>query len=255
MFTPTGGSTVTLVTVSASQVTSAPANTWVNLALNLPHYTPVLSSVADNASHVDTSLSDAASVSSADAAPQPSADAAPLPSADHHVTVDTQGVFVGTAGVNETVDLNLNPVSYFKETTAHIQGAKGGAIDTLHLTGDHQILDLTSLTGQTAAAKISGIEVIDLGGHANNLKLSLTDVLNLGEQDLFQKDGHQQLMVKGSNGDTVDLSNAHIAGVADGQWQAEGTAVVGGVTYNVYEHSGAHTELLVQQGVQIALHN
>jgi hypothetical protein len=33
-----------------------------------------------------------------------------------------------------------------------------------------------------------------------------------------------------------------------------GTAEVGGVTYNVYEHSGAHAELLVQQGVQIALH-
>ena len=63
------------------------------------------------------------------------------------------------------------------------------------------------------------------------------------------------MMVNGSDGDTVDLSNAHIAGVADGQWQQEGTAVVGGVTYNVYEHSGAHTELLVQQGVQVALHN
>jgi hypothetical protein len=125
----------------------------------------------------------------------------------------------------------------------------------LHLTGDHQILDLTALTGKTAAAKISGIEVIDLGGHANHLNLSLTDVLNLGEEDLFQNDGKQQMMVKGSDGDTVDLSNAHIAGVADGQWQAEGTAQVGGVVYNVYEHSGAHTELLVQQGVQIALHN
>jgi hypothetical protein len=75
-------------------------------------------------------------------------------------------------------------------------------------------------------------------------------VLNLGEQDLFQKDGKQQLMVNGSNGDTVDLSNTHIAGVTDGQWQQEGTTVVGGVTYNVYEHSGAHTELLVQQCVR-----
>ena len=79
-------------------------------------------------------------------------------------------------------------------------------------------------------------------------------MLNLGEQDLFQKDGKQQLMVNGSNGDSVDLSNAHIAGVADGHWMQGGTAQVGGVTYNVYEHSGAHAELLVQQGVQIALH-
>jgi hypothetical protein len=180
-----------------------------------------------------------------------------------HATVGEHDAFHGTSG-HDTVDLNADPTSYFKESTAHIEGSTAhpvdasgavSAVNTLHLTGDHHVLDLSALTGQTSAAKISGIEVFDLGGHANNLKVSLTDVLNLGETDLFQKDGHQQLMVKGSDGDTVDLSNAHIAGVADGQWQAEGTTVVGGVTYNVYEHSGAHTELLVQQGVQVALHN
>jgi hypothetical protein len=165
------------------------------------------------------------------------------------------------------VDLSADSSSYFKETTAHIEGstvhpaaaAADGvrtqpSVNTLHLTGDHQILDLTSLTGQTAAAKVSGIEVIDLGGHHNTLKLSLVDVLNLGETDLFQKDGKQQMMVKGKEGDEVDLSNSHVAGVADGEWQAHGTAQVGGVTYNVYEHSGAHTELLIQQGVQIVVH-
>jgi large repetitive protein len=137
----------------------------------------------------------------------------------HHTAVGDHDAFVGKASNgNETVDLNADAGTYFKASTAHIEGAKNGAIDTLHLTGDHQVLDLSALTGQTSAAKISGIEVFDLGGHANNLKVSLTDVLNLGETDLFQKDGHQQLMVKGSDGDTVDLSNAHIAGVADGQW-------------------------------------
>ena len=175
--------------------------------------------------------------------------------ANHHTVVGEHDAFVGKlANGNETVDLNADPVSYFKESTAHIQGAGGTAIDTLHLTGDHQVLDLTSLTGQTAAAKISGIEVVDLGGQHNTLKLSLIDVLNLGETDLFQKDGKQQMMVQGKDGDTVDLSNAHIAGLADGEWAAHGTTQVGGVTYNVYEHSGAHTELLVQQGVQIVVH-
>ena len=86
------------------------------------------------------------------------------------------------------------------------------------------------------------------------MKLSLTDVLNLGETDLFQKDGKQQMMVNGSNGDTVDLSNAHVAGLAEGEWQQHGTTQVGGVTYNVYEYSGVQAELLVQQGVQIATH-
>jgi large repetitive protein len=172
-----------------------------------------------------------------------------------HVAVGEHDAFVGhAANGNETVDLNADPSSYFKESTAHIEGAKGGAIDTLHLMGDHEILDLTSLTGKTSAAKISGIEVIDLGGQHNTLKLSLTDVLNLGETDLFQQDGKQQMMVQGKEGDVVDLSNSHIAGLAEGEWEQHGTTQVGGVTYNVYEHSGAHTELLVQQGVQIAVH-
>jgi hypothetical protein len=63
------------------------------------------------------------------------------------------------------------------------------------------------------------------------------------------------MMVIGSKGDTLDLSNAHIAGVADGQWQQQGAEQVAGVTYDVYEHSGAHVELLVQQGMQITLHS
>jgi len=88
----------------------------------------------------------------------------------------------------------------------------------------------------------------------NTLNLSLVDVLNLGETDLFQHDGKQQMMVNGKDGDTVDLSNSHIAGLAEGEWEQHGTTQVGGVTYNVYEHSGAHTELLVHQGVQIVVH-
>jgi len=174
---------------------------------------------------------------------------------NHHTVVGEHDAFVGKAvNGNETVDLNADPTSYFKETTAHIEGAKHGVIDTLHLLGDHEVLDLTSLTGKTAAAKISGIEVVDLGGQHNTLKLSLLDVLNLGEIDLFQEDGKQQMMVQGKQGDTVDLSNTHVAGLADGEWAGHGATQVGGVTYNVYEHSGAHTELLVQEGVQIVVH-
>ncbi|SAL67904.1 hemolysin-type calcium-binding region [Caballeronia udeis] len=186
-----------------------------------------------------------------DDAAQASVLAEPTPATSHHTTLGEHDAFKGTTG-DETVDLNANPASYFKETTAHIEG--GAGIDTLHLMGDHQILDLTSLTGKTASAAVSGIEVIDLGGHANSLKLSLVDVLNLGEMDLFQTDGKQQMMVNGSNGDNVALSNTHIAGISEGEWDQHGTALVGGMMYNVYEHSGAHTELLVQQGVLTTLH-
>ena len=113
-----------------------------------------------------------------------------------------------------------------------------GRADTIAFTGDHQILDLSALTGKTAAAKISGVEVFDLGGHQNTLKVSLLDVLNLGEKDLFVKDGEQQVVVKGGAGDKVDLSNTHVAGVADGQWEQHGNAQVGGVTYAVYRAFG-----------------
>jgi hypothetical protein len=216
--------------------------TWYDLSIQ-----PTLYSSTLHVSAADATGSDQAQVASATHSDPTDA--------SHHTVVGDTDTFVGTvANGNETVDLNVDPTAYFKQATAHIEGAKGGAIDTLHLTGDHQILDLTSLTGQTAAAKISGIEAVDLGGQHNTLKLSLVDVLNLGETDLFMKDGKQQMMVNGKEGDEVDLSNSHIAGLADGEWQAHGTAEVGGVTYNVYEHSGAHTELLVQQGVQIVVH-
>jgi hypothetical protein len=153
-----------------------------------------------------------------------------------------------------TMDLAGDPAAYFKEGSAHVQGTALG-VDTLHLAGDHQVLDLTSLSGKTVAAKISGIEVIDLGGQHNTLKLSLVDVLNLGQQDLFRNDGKQQMMVSGKTGDSVDLSNIPVAGIAGGEWEQHGSALVGGASYNVYEHSGAHIELLVQQGVLTALHN
>ncbi len=170
----------------------------------------------------------------------------------HHVALGEHDAFTATTS-HATIDLNVDPAAYFAQATAHIQGASGAA-NTVHLTGDHQVLDLTSLSGHTAASKISGVEAVDLGGAHNTLKLSLSDVLNLGQSDMFEQDGHIQMLVKGSNGDSVDLSNAHIAGITNGQWTQEGASVIGGVTYNVYEHSGAHAELLVQQGVQIALH-
>jgi hypothetical protein len=177
--------------------------------------------------------------------------ATPVPSV-HAATVGEHDSFTGIAGY-DTVDLNADP-SYFAAGNDHIHGT-AGSVNVLHLLGDDQILDLTSLTGKTSAAKLSGVEVFDLGGHSNTLKLSLVDVLNLGEMDLFQTDGKQQLMVSGHAGDAVDLSNSHVAGLCDGQWEQHATAEVGGVVYNVFEHSGAHTELLVQQGMQVALHN
>jgi hypothetical protein len=127
-------------------------------------------------------------------------------------------------------------------------------IDTITVAGDHQTLDLTSLTGKTIGSVVTAIDKIDLGGQANTLKIAMIDVLNLGEVDLFRADGKQQFMVNGKNGDAVNLSNTHVAGIDDGAWDHQGDTKIGGKVYEVYEHSTANLELLVQQGVQLTLH-
>ena len=135
---------------------------------------------------------------------------------------------------------------------AHIHG--GAGLNTVSIANDHQLLDLTSLTGKTAGSTIMGIDTIDLGGQHNTLKIAMIDVLNLGETDLFRIDGKQQLMVNGKAGDSVKLSNTLVAGIADGEWEQQAETKVGGTTYDVYEHSTAHVELMVQQGVQLTMH-
>jgi large repetitive protein len=169
------------------------------------------------------------------------------------VVVGEHGSFVAASDAGDTViTLNADASTYFKSATAHIEGGHG--VDTLQIGGDHNVLDLTSVSGMTSASKLSNVEVIDLHNAQNTLKLSLVDVLNLGEADLFVKDGAQQLMVKGSVSDSVDLSNSHVGNQAYGEWHRAADVHVGVETYAVYEHSASHVELLVQQGIQVALH-
>lgn len=121
-------------------------------------------------------------------------------------------------------------------------------IDTLQLTGKDQILDLNVLS-----SKIESIEVFDITGSGDNtLKLDLTTLLQHGEKDLFIEDGKTQLMVKGNEGDVVQLKDILPEGSDISEWQhQEGTVTVAGVEYNVYSHDDA--ELLVQQGVKTEL--
>jgi hypothetical protein len=137
------------------------------------------------------------------------------------------------------------------DRSTHIHG--GAGVNTIAIADDHQVLDLTSLTGKTTASMVMGIEKIDLGGQHNTLKIAMIDVLNLGETDLFREDGKQQLMVNGKAGDSVKLSNTRVAGIADGNWEQQAETKIGGVTYDVYEHSTAHVELMVQSGIQLTM--
>ncbi|WP_445177495.1 Ig-like domain-containing protein [Pseudomonas sp. McL0111] len=134
-------------------------------------------------------------------------------------------------------------VALLDDSNSQVIGTDGH--DTLMLTGTDQVLDLTNIAG-----KLESIEVIDISGTGNNtLNLSLGDVLEQGQTSLFTGDDTVQMMVKGNVGDVVNLDDLLSDSSDPGNWANQGTATVGGVTYDVFSHSTVDAELLVQQGV------
>jgi hypothetical protein len=154
---------------------------------------------------------------------------------------DDQAIASALNGNPDTV-FGLQGIEYSAGVLDDINSVRG--LDVLKLTGSGLVLDLANL-----GENFSSIEVVDLTGAGNNtLKLSLNDVLNQGDVDLFHESGKSQMMVKGDAGDVVDL--AGLMGDADpGEWSVQGQVSLDGVIYEVYQHSSQEAELLVQQGV------
>ena len=74
---------------------------------------------------------------------------------------------------------------------------------------------------------------MDLTGTGNNtLKLSLNDVLDMSEANLFATTGRHQLMVTGDAGDTVQLAGAS-------SWTKSGTLDYAGGSYDAWNHNNA----------------
>ncbi|MEN4769355.1 Ig-like domain-containing protein [Duffyella gerundensis] len=93
---------------------------------------------------------------------------------------------------------------------------------------------------------------VDLNGHGSTtLTVTAGDVLAFGEKDLFIADGRTQLMINGDASDVVNLDE--LLGESQDWSQLTGTMTVGGVEYNVWQHSGEDAELLIQSGVQTQL--
>jgi hypothetical protein len=178
---------------------------------------------------------------------------APVLKSVMHDSVATDHSDAASVTGHETLGQNVDSAFLSHPVSAQSAVASDDT-HVLHPTSDHAVLDLSALAAPLAASKGATGDTGNPADHHVALKLSLVDVLGMGERDLFVKDGKQQLMINGKEGDTVELSNSHVAGLADGEWHENGTAQVSGVTYNVYEHSGVHAELLVQQGAQIELH-
>lgn len=146
-------------------------------------------------------------------------------------------------------DSSSHNVSNVDDLASHAIIGSEADIDTLNLTGKEQLLDLTENPDD-----VKSIEIIDLTGTGDNtLRIDLNALMQHGEKDLFIEDGKTQMVVKGNQGDRVQLADILPAGSDISEWQyMEGTVTVAGVEYQVYSH-GDDAELLVQQGVKTEL--
>ncbi|MBY4841381.1 Ig-like domain-containing protein, partial [Pantoea sp. DY-5] len=111
-------------------------------------------------------------------------------------------------------DINNHQISGVEELSDNMVGHENQA-DILKITDKDQLLDLT-----TQESKIESIEIFDITGTGDNtLKLDLNALLQHGEKGLFIEDGKTQLMVKGNEGDVVELKDILPEGSDISEWQ------------------------------------
>ena len=165
-----------------------------------------------------------------------------------------------------------NDVITAKVATVQAQLAAGGIInggagvDTLKLQ-PATVLDLTAVTGNQTVKNIQEVEIFQMQGKST-LTMSANDVLSLGATELSgysfasagtSSTGKVQLVVQGTATDKLNLSNLASDGLGSntgtlaGEWLDKGTASIGGVSYQVYDHSTTKAQVLVGGGTQASM--
>ncbi|MEY3613696.1 MAG: hypothetical protein RJB14_3418, partial [Pseudomonadota bacterium] len=183
--------------------------------------------------------------------------------------VYTDGALNGLAG-NDLFTVNHTQLQSKLSAGAYIDGDSG--VDTLKLaTGT--VLDLDQLTRNQTVKAIQEVEVFQLQG-GSTLSLSANDVLSLGGsnattmQDFsfssttagsgtgYNSTDKVQFVVKATNTDQVKLTALQLDGVLDaagepgnlglaGQWTDIGITTIGGVSYQVFNHSTTQAQVLI----------
>jgi hypothetical protein len=167
--------------------------------------------------------------------------------ADLKVWVDADSDGVSDAGELKTLAnaglRSINLAHDAVETAQNGNVLQGFSSFTTSDGQSHQIVDAWVQTSAPAA----GAATFNLvNAKADTLNLSLTDVLKTAANT----DGQHVVQVRGDAGDTVNLSNLLDMGAAQGNWQASGAVVQGGVTYNAYSHSAdASLQVLIDQHI------
>ena len=162
-----------------------------------------------------------------------------------------QGLVSGKGG-NDTITATGTDIQAKLAAGGFIGG--GAGLDTLKLAAG-TTLDLTALTSKQTVKSIQEVEVFEMQG-SSSLTLSANDVLSLGQTDAFSGSaGKVQLMIKGTNTDSVALQNLLSDGAGGntalaGMWvKSANTVTVNSVTFNVFDHSTTGAQVLVQSAI------
>ncbi len=182
--------------------------------------------------------------------------------ANQLVAGDGNDTLIGAGGAdvlyggrgNDTIVINASNITALysnvdnaSQAIARIDGGSG--IDVLQLDGAGITLDLTAIR----SAAVTSVEHVDItGSGANTVKLSLTDVLQMGDNNLFDVntsaiDSRQQLMISGDADDKVVLTD-----LASWTQQSSSTFTRDGQTYNVWNHNTANAQLLIDQDILLS---
>ena len=146
--------------------------------------------------------------------------------------------------------VRLSDLEWGAKDISFSSGTKLQSLNSILEMGDESHIALADLLTETKRAGTVSME-----GHGKNIiDITVDDILHAGGKDLFQADGKTQLRVMGDAGDVVKLDDVLGDGVDNGDWQQQsGTLTIGGIQYQVFNHSGADVELLVQNGVKTEL--
>lgn len=113
------------------------------------------------------------------------------------------------------------------------------------------VITVHETTDLTDSGVGAGSAELHLHSPANSgiLSLSIADVLEVGEQDLFQTtDGMQ---ISAADGDNHELNNAVSSSLDAINWDNSGNAGSGNAVYTNYQHSSLDTQLLTQQELMV----
>ncbi|MDQ5984738.1 MAG: hypothetical protein CSYNP_00434 [Syntrophus sp. SKADARSKE-3] len=172
-------------------------------------------------------------------------------------------IIYGGAG-NDTIVINADNVAKLSSGVtdgnyARIDGGNG--IDTINLYGSGIVFDLSKIANQSASnpgdfSRIESIERINLNGSSNSLNISINDVLDMSEMNVF----HNGTFGTTELGASVDRYQVVVDGVAGnsvtltGDWNHTSVKTVtdSGHAYSVYDATASHAEILIDQHVSVA---